>query len=83
MRSIFFFLVVLVVATTLLFPQVNAIQSIDFDSQQRVVYGLSGPYDTRIKFGLSWKTNYINMMEQPGMNSIYLNYPWVMKIFLI
>jgi streptogramin lyase len=35
-----------VVATTLLFPQANAIQSIDFDSQQRVVYALTGPYDS-------------------------------------
>ncbi len=46
MRSIFFFLVALSVATTLLFPQANAIQSIDFDSQQRVVYAYTGPFDS-------------------------------------
>ena len=46
MRSIFFFLVTLAVATTLLFPQADVIQSIDFDSQQRVVYGLTGPADS-------------------------------------
>jgi len=46
MRSIFFILFALAVATTLLIPQANAIQSIDFDSQQRVVYGLTGPYDS-------------------------------------
>lgn len=27
------------------FPQANLIQLIDFNSQQRVVFGLSGPYD--------------------------------------
>jgi hypothetical protein len=27
------------------FPQFNVIQSIDFDSQQRIVYGLTGNYD--------------------------------------
>jgi len=46
MRPIFFFLVTFAVATTLLFPQANLIQSIDFDSQQRVVYALTGSYDS-------------------------------------
>ena len=44
MKSIIFMLV-FAAGISAVYPQANYIQSIDFDSQQRVVYGISGSYD--------------------------------------
>lgn len=46
MKKQLLILFVFVVNTFLIFPQGNLIQSIDFDSQQRVVYALTGDYDS-------------------------------------
>jgi hypothetical protein len=46
MKKQLIILSVFVVNTFLIFPQANLIQSIDFDSEQRVVYALTGNYDS-------------------------------------
>lgn len=43
--KLFFIMLLLFLCSLESFPQANLIQSIDFDSQQRVVFGLTGLYD--------------------------------------
>jgi hypothetical protein len=44
--KLFFIMLLLFLCSLESFPQANLIQSIDFDSQQRVVFGLTGFYDS-------------------------------------
>ena len=46
MKKQLFILIAFVVNTIFIYSQANLIQSIDFDSEQRVVYGLTGFYDS-------------------------------------
>ena len=67
MKKINFFLIVLLY-TSQFFPQSNLIQSIDIDSQQRVVYGLTGNYDSsyvcRYKDGVLEKWNLTRIFNE-------------------
>ena len=46
MKSSFILLAILTAFVYKIFPQANLIQSIDIDSQQRIIYGYTGPYDS-------------------------------------